>query len=353
MQNTKTKRIEGTSLHRRLKPVLTWAIQAAMMSMALGVSNSAAQYSETPGFKAPTAAPAEAPEPWVGPAVSRYPVPELPVKAGAPLAIPGDSDSLFLWKLGVEQWENGNRSDFRRELWDVNCDRKQQTCSIDRLVMTSWGGDLGTFVSQHHHTERDGSLRDVHADWEQQRFDFMIVYPDGQTGQFQLQLNDGRLVEFRGYSTGKGLVPGQLSTVEFKLTPYSHTLYLPIQVAGRQPWSTKGWDEMVSSFNLADQRAAAEFVEHFNERATNESKPTSEPQTEQEAVRHFDQLRADVERNIDTKLNSSKLSPEAKARVRTYLRAILPTFERMKDDVLTELREKLIAPAPRRLPDNK
>jgi hypothetical protein len=55
---------------------------------------------------------------------------------------------------------------------------------------------------------------------------------------------------------------------------------------------------------------------------------------------------ADVEQHLDRKLNTSKFSPEAKIRVRAYLGAMVPTFDRMQDEVLTEFRRE-VGPAIR------
>jgi len=252
--------------------------------------------------------------------------------------------SISVYRLAIEQWENGRRSTHRRQLWDILCGEKpKRYCSIDRLVIDDWSKDaaIGNIVSQHHHSTEDQTIRDFKIDRESKQLEFTLVFSDGSTGQFQLQFNGNYLAAFRGYSVVRGAFSKELAAVEYRVSPYTHTLYVPIQAVGLQEWGVKAWDEMVATFGESDQRAAERLLVLWRDRKDGVPTPElkEEPKTEAAVRQMVASMRDAVDAHARRLIEEAKFTEAAATRVSEHFRGMTSSFDRVTEEAVQEFRK--------------
>ena len=86
--------------------------------------------------------------------------------------------------VGMEQWENGKRSEHFREQWNLGCSpdtssSQAANCSLIRTRLMLWGLPTGgTVVRVNRYSTNERTLRLHRIDWNAGVFDFTLWEPD-------------------------------------------------------------------------------------------------------------------------------------------------------------------------------
>jgi hypothetical protein len=183
-----------------------------------------------------------------------------------------NENAMFWYTLdcdfGLEQWENGKRSSQYYQRWSLKCQyptilTHKTECSLERLVITDAPDQGGaTFFSNNYSTE-DNSLKLTQTDWEKGILDFQLLYADQSTTEVALRFSQDRstlfLESFRAVSRRQGEHPGEVTTVEHRISEYTFQLYVPLLMKGLHDAGIRPWDRLFAALSPADQAAWKEL----------------------------------------------------------------------------------------------
>jgi hypothetical protein len=175
--------------------------------------------------------------------------------------------------LGVEQWENGQRSESFRDQWTWQCRQtdllpdQPPNCALTITRILLFGTDaVGTLVSTEFYTPigtpapegRRIAYRQV--DWSKGILDFSLSTPGKPPIEVQLRLAfNGDLLTVQSFRALVISTPlftdSTIQPIEFRLPAYSYTLYAPFPMPGFRPSQQRGWSDLLWSLSPADQRA--------------------------------------------------------------------------------------------------
>jgi hypothetical protein len=244
--------------------------------------------------------------------------------------------------LGIEQWENGKRSEGIRDQWTWEC---QQTAlqaaqppdcalTITRILLFGTAA-VGTLVSTDVYTtmgRRPGDTRQIifrQVDWSKGILDFSLSTPSKPPIEVQLRLAlDSDLLtlqSFRGLVVSTPLfTDSPIQPIEFRLPPYSYTLYAPFPMPGQRPSQQRGWGDLIASLSPADQRAWSDHRQRRAELAKlleAELKRSADAPSTAEDRRRTAALDGAFLNGLRQWLATSTISPEGRQRMLDHLRA--------------------------------
>lgn len=261
--------------------------------------------------------------------------------------------SSLRFTVGVEQWENGQRTDHRYQVWRFDCSsggllRSGHWCSIERLVIDDWGQTLpDPVVTAHEHSPSDSTLKINRLDWVAGVLDLSLVLDDGETIEteirFERNRNNYNLLSFKAYTIHRStLDKGELSTIEYRIPSYTYILNVPLEMKGMSDAGLEKWDSLFDSLSAADQQEWWNFVSTRNE-SDQEWKSIEKELREKLRVRlpgvsidtiekGVGKLTKDQElvvdqtvkelttRSLINKIEATKLSAEAKQRIELHVK---------------------------------
>jgi hypothetical protein len=169
-------------------------------------------------------------------------------------------------RFGLEQFENGKRTDFQYQIWDVTCFDPSRLpgitgvyCSVQRIILTKWDDEnLKTGISEQRHDTEEQTMVIKDLDWTDGRLDFTLIHSDGSRTEALMRFENVRdsfyLKTFNAIAVGKGLFSDQLYSVELKIPQFSYTVNFPVVIRGFRSESDRELNEILTSLNEADQK---------------------------------------------------------------------------------------------------
>ena len=169
--------------------------------------------------------------------------------------------------LGIEQWENGEKTDHRLQTWYLSCtspdpfstqsSRHDTWCSLERIVMDSGFVEDSRLISEHNHYSTDGTLTITDADWPNGRLDFTLTFTDNNTAEVLMRFKywDSSIFldRFEAVAVARGILSDSLSTVRFRVPEYDYILEIPVQMQGYRTRGEKVSDDFENSLNASDR----------------------------------------------------------------------------------------------------
>ena len=169
--------------------------------------------------------------------------------------------------FGVEQWEGGKKSNFRHELWRLDCYNPtppkmknwfDTRCNLERTVIDySEKYDRTAYIGIHEHSVRRGNLKLDNVDWEEGKLDLKIqiqatIWTDVM---IRLSYSDNYiyLKSLRAVGTVNGMMKDNIYMIENRIPEYTYRINVPIEIRGFKPESQKEKDEFLKSLSLADR----------------------------------------------------------------------------------------------------
>jgi len=166
--------------------------------------------------------------------------------------------------FGIEQWENGKKSTFRVQQWDLSClspsEGGKTSCSLTRTVFDNWAG-LGTAVVQsHNHYVEDGTLLVRNADWKKGQLDLAVMLPNLGKSEEPVEVairlayeNDSIYLDsFKAFGIHREVFGDSVVSLEYRIPEYDYTMQVPVKVRGMKSEETRKSDELFRSLSLSD-----------------------------------------------------------------------------------------------------
>lgn len=217
--------------------------------------------------------------------------------------------------LGIEQWENGKRSESRYQQWDLSCQTPpsgQTSCRLERVIFTLWSKTMGGTSAAHDtHSTDDGTLRLIDGRWRNGSLDFDVVTTSWAKDvvhvamRFEIKDPLVTLESFKAVGVGRSLFSGELSTIEYRVPDYTYTVSVPITLEGVKSETDKRYDEMLNGLSVDDRRA----WDHLRDGRCVDFGKAFERQI-------LEQLPANLRNKAKTAKKDSDLTPEEKARLK-------------------------------------
>ena len=257
------------------------------------------------------------------------------------------------FKVGVEQWEQGKRSDSIHQRWHIECavDAPRPSCLVERLFIMDWKPSPS--ISIHEHNTEDGTLRLNRLDWQEGVLDMTLVVKDGETINVGIRFEkDGGSYYLKSF-TAAGVhrsffETGEVSAIEYRVPDYTYTLNVALEMKGMKDAGLEEWDALFSSLSQSDQEAWRRYMAEKGRTSTDNL-----PQRIREKVRKklpdFDFEAVDsgkkemtkqeeeivgqaaAEVAVDTvaeQIGRTSLSPDAKRRILQHVREKARLLER-------------------------
>lgn len=170
----------------------------------------------------------------------------------------------ILCNFGIEQYENGKKSDTRYQQWlfsgsNYIAGKHETYLTVERIVFDKWSSrEVGTQASYWVHSINDNTLVIKALDWEKGIVDFSLVFTDGSTAEVMMRIKRDKdslfLEQFKAYGIARGYLSDTMAALEYKIPEYSYTLSIPIVIKGLKSESDKEADEMYESLSRHDQK---------------------------------------------------------------------------------------------------
>ena len=173
--------------------------------------------------------------------------------------------------LGIEQWEEGKRVDFRLQLWDLSCtspdiDSGQRLpfntwCGLKRIVMDKYPGEERRIIAAHDHYISEGTLKLTNVDLLSGKLDFSVVLTDNSTIEVMMRFKRWRnsigsddlfLESFRAVGIARGFFSDTLEAIEYRIPEYSYNASIPVEITGMKTAATKVSDDFEASLSKTD-----------------------------------------------------------------------------------------------------
>lgn len=175
-------------------------------------------------------------------------------------------EGYFTCIFGIEQWEEGKRSDSQHQQWTLQCSqnaREPTSCSLERTAFIQWSNERGlTTISIHKHSTDAKTLRVVEGDWRSGKLDFDVIYPDGSRAPVRMRLKklDGSdtllaIDSFDAFDTIRGVLSDSLVRVQYKIPEYGYVLNVPVSLDGKKTAEDKVRDDFNSDLSPEDREA--------------------------------------------------------------------------------------------------
>ena len=167
---------------------------------------------------------------------------------------------LYNFHFGIEQWENGNHAERMNELWWLECDSRGASknlkahCVLEQTKLWELIKNE-VYPTTIKYDSTAGNLNVDYVDWEKGKLDFTLIDKENKTTAVKIRMlikeKTIYLSSFQALGISRGLFNGSLSDklvpIEKRISPYTHTLNIPIKMRGMRPESEKNWKNLLSS----------------------------------------------------------------------------------------------------------
>lgn len=218
------------------------------------------------------------------------------------------SPEYFLtFNFGVDQWENGIRSEKLFEQWHLNCSypdsltKKLITfCSLDRDKFLIFEGEA--ILNRQESNSIDGTLRLINVDWERGVLDFTFVHKDKTTTSVQIRFaRRGKSIylrSFKALAVARGVFSDTFTTIEYRIPEYTYTRNIPMKMRGIKSELDKNRDDLISSLSQADQEAWKNFKSTVPNKCElfEENRNQNEDQIMRQIIPNWEERKAEIEK---------------------------------------------------------
>jgi len=260
-----------------------------------------------------------------------------------------DGKYLLSVHFGIEQWEDGKKSTFRTQQWDLSCNSPSEfteggktSCSLTRTVFDNWPG-LGTAIVQsHNHYVEDGTLRIRNADWRNGRLDLAVILPNLGKSEEPIEVairlayerDSIYLDSFKAFGIHREVFGDSVVALEYRIPEYDYTMQLPVKIRGMKSEETRKRDELFRSLSAKDAELWRQVGPALFDRLSSQDEQTvmskvvpgwdgKRDLTEDENKRVARWVGETLINTAKQKLPGSGISPEGQKRILDFLSASL------------------------------